>query len=208
MAEFWYYSLKDDWWTILEVIVTRCDLRFAVDRPYNSPNCEYYSAVTTELRTLDPPVSRVYLLGATYSRNPVFMRRQESGALSGSYFIDISRGGPCVDLIRSGEIEERGTFWIAEGWLSLQKRYWNDSLTQPYATTRELKDAFGAIKRTLQGMLLERTVAGRRLWVSPKACELFETGKAAFPVDGKCYSKDGEIPPPTVWRHTPIILTR
>src|SRR5258706_764786 len=201
MGEFVYYSTKDEWWGLMEAVLETHNVRFAVDRAYAEPWADCHGKLTDELRDEIRPLPRVYLVGDSFSDDPLYLWRQDGGINAGKYFIDISRGGPAMDLSMPAQFEEGGLVWFAEGSLGFQKLYWNDALTQAYPASKPLKDAFGLIKRTLQRHLLERKVAKQKMWVSPKAWELFEAGKAAFPVSVKCFTVHGEVPPPTPWRY-------
>src|ERR1700683_2361066 len=208
MAGFWYFCTPEEWWELLDNVLEYQALKFVIDKPYSDANVSHYGRITDELRVSLPPRPRVYLLGDAFSDKPPFLRKQESGVMAGKFFVDISRGGPMLDFIMPAQFEERGLFWFGEGTLTFQKLYWNDSLTQATPASKALKDAFGLIKRTLQRRLLERKIGGQETWISPKAWELFEAAKAAFPVAGKCYTKNGEVPPPTPWKRTPIVRAK
>src|SRR5262249_9121332 len=98
MAEFGYYGTIDEWWLLFNVIIKRFDLRFAIDRPYPTAQCNLYDSVDTEVKAAMPHAPRLYLVGGSFSRVPLYLRRQERGTEAGLSFIDNSRGGPSLDL--------------------------------------------------------------------------------------------------------------
>jgi len=208
MPTFEYRATFDEWWTMLEAILGEHRMKFAVDRSYGEPRCEYYDHLTEELKqAIFSGTRRIYLLSPAFSRNPLFLRQQPTGINQGKYFIDIARGGPSMDMSMCARFEERGLSWFAEADLGFQTRYWDDSLTKSYRAPRDLVRCFVAIKKTLQQHLLRKTIHRHVRWVSPDVWQLFETGKAAFRLDGKCYTVEGEVPPPSAWRKKPIIRT-
>ena len=48
MAEFVYYCTMPEWWTYFEAILKNHQLRFAVDRAYSEPWCDYLTMPTEE----------------------------------------------------------------------------------------------------------------------------------------------------------------
>jgi hypothetical protein len=192
MAQFVYYSTVEEWWPIFAAILNEHSLRFAVDRPYAEQSCEYYTTIGNELKTMKPPVSRVFLLGDAFSDAPLFLRKQESGSMAGKYFIDVSRGGPALDLTMPADFGRGDILRLGPQWVSFQKLYWDDTLSVPLQAQNGLKDAFGAVKKTLQRKLLRQEL-NEVFWVSSGAWSLFEAGQAAILSGGQWFqrTKDG-----------------
>lgn len=209
MAEFRYSSTIDEWWSLFDTILKKHGVRFAIDWWYPEPHCDYYDRIDDNLKhRILSTKRRVFFVGDAFSEGPLYLRQQSSGPRAGEYSIDLVRGGPMLDFDMPAQFEERGLFWFGEGRLTFQKLYWNDSLTRAYPAPKSLKDAFGMVKRTLQRQLLERKIDEKKRWISPNAWKSFEAGKAAFPVAGKCYTVNGEVPLPEPWKRVPIVGTK
>lgn len=208
MATFRYRVTFDEWFVALDSILREHDLRFVVHKAYEQPRCEYHRRVTTELsHEIISTARRIFLVGTAFSREPLYLRRQSAGANAGRYFVDIARGGPAMDMGMCARFEEGGFSWFAEGDLAFQTRYWDDSLIESYPAPQELKNMFDAVQNTLQQHLLQKPIDGHVRWISPEVWKLFETGKAALGVAGKCCTIHGEVPRPKPWQKSPIHRT-
>jgi hypothetical protein len=206
MPTFEFRATFDEWWTMLDAILDEHRMKFAVDKSYEEPRCGYYDHLTEELKqAIFSGTRRIFLLSPAFSTEPLFLRLQPTGINQGKYFIDIARGGPSMDMSMCPRFEEGGLSWFAEADLGCQNRYWDESLINSYRAPRDLVRLFVAIKKTLQQHLLRKTIHGHVRWVSPEVWHLFETGKAALRLDGKCYNVHGEVPAPSAWRKKPII---
>ncbi len=206
MADFFYTSATDEWWELLDTVLQECAGHLVVDQPYPGSKVTYHAALTADVRGEVLNATRsIYLFPDDPRVSNAFLRRQPTGACAGMYFIDTSRGGPSVRIHMPAQFEDDHLIWFGAAKLTIQSNYWNDSFTQSYAAPAYLKSYFAAIKRTIQKRMLKKEIAGQARWISAVAWQLFEDGKAAVGQKGKCYTIDGEVPPPTVWRRTPII---
>lgn len=201
MGRFEYDTTIEEWWALFATILERHRLKFAVDRWYDEPTCQYFSHLPESLKeVILGSKRRVYLLG-TFSNGPLHMNEQRTGTKVGSYAIDPFRGGPWLDFTMPAVFQEGGLTWFGQGHLMFQKLYWDDSLASANPASKELKDAFGSVKSTLQAFLSLRRIQTTKRWVSPGAWDLFLSGRAAFPIGGKCFTAMGEVPPPKPWRN-------
>ena len=206
MSQFEYLVTFDEWWIMLDAVLREHRLRFAIDRVYEHSRCEYHDQLTAELRKAILTSTRsVFLVGEAFSRGPLYLRQQRNGINQGKYFVDVDRGGPAIEMRMCAQFEDGDLIWFGEGAVGIQRRNWNDSLTASRPASRELKQAFAAVRATLKQHLLKKEVHGHVRWMSPEAWKLFESGKAAWAMAGKCFTVHGEVPPPSQWRRKQIV---
>jgi|SRR5579859_144783 len=191
MAEFNFYSTSGEWDPFFELLVQRHLVRFAVDREYESPECPYHTSLADAKKLEVQPISRVYLLNDAYARSALHLRRQQTGPQEGKYFIDMSRGGPAMELTFPSDNRDEALTRILPERLSFRKVYWNDDLTRAYPAPKELKDVFGGIKRSIQRWCTKKVLQGE-CWVSALTWDLFERGEAIILDEGKWFHRTPE----------------
>ena len=183
MAEFHFYARKSEWWKLLQNVLGAADLRFAVDRWYDTAKCTYFENVGDKAKAaILEGKPRVFLIGKD-TRGSLRLKRQDAGPRAGQYYVDFARGEPSIEFRLPGEYLEAGLTRLPPGGIAYQRKYDTDDRSDTFSPTADFVALFAQVRDALKKCLV-RVNATKQVWISPAAQELVSSGKAALLVNG------------------------
>lgn len=167
MAEFRFFGTWNDYWGILDAILSHREYSLVPDLLYDKSEPVF-------ITTLDDPAKEMlrvkgsgYLWSTKFSRWPPVMKRIEGGEADGKYYVMLGEGGPCLHLVSPACYEEGGVLMLDFGELYYPKWTTAPGTNIAIEPSPELRQGFQEVKT-----IIKRQVV--RLKVSPDLRELVE----------------------------------
>lgn len=181
MPSFQFFGTWDDSWTILQAILEQGDFEVTPDIRFEAPEPLKANHIDEKLKSMCQERGGVYIWSKQYTVHPPHLVRIEEGKYAGRYFVDMSKGGPGVNLhlpvcyTTDGLIRlSSGSLWLQSRTLNTEKNVWEPPSTSLKAGYRKL---INLIKRHL-------TVwqSDSKVWIGEFAKQLLESGIARITV--------------------------
>ncbi len=177
MTEFSFLATWNDTWVILDSILEKEEYILIPDLRYDTPSPVYVTALSESVKSELKVIRHAYLWGKRFSLFPPVLQRIAEGVNAGKYFVELSSGGPGLELTIPPCYEDGGTLNLGPGMLSLPRRWLNPETNIWQKPTEEVKNGFADVKRGIKRHLA-RHPDHPQIWSGPEALKLLKTNKA------------------------------
>lgn len=177
MASFEYYATFDESIEILRDLMNEHDLFVIPDRrAFDEPEAETYNTVNDAL-VAELRKRRAVFLGGNFTRNPMGVKKFNSGPYKGKYYVSEGIGGPVLQFILAVVNVVDNIPTLVPGSLSYIRYYYDTSTEEYEAAPPELQKAHKDIVRTMRKHLVSVKHDGKNIFIGPGALKQLQAGQ-------------------------------